>query len=645
MHEAAVVERLNAFSATEYVVACHEFGRANIPADVKQAATDLHQFAAAVLPYRIRLARNTSRAIEVAHDVLFSDYFMTMHPKPRYIAYSNLKVLDRYILHGEQIPAGKKWDRCRHAIALLLLDWFLFESKAVAQYSNRHYSRIGFEDEGKDDRTLHIDERLRGLAALRSFSAENQLQLGRDIEDLDTNASPTTWHFFANSDDEMLRHLTALPRSLWHDEYMFLRTIHVTECCFSGILTSLEVAAQSVGRSNFAAAAGAIKSGLFFSDFLVKLFQVFGTMPVAHFFNGFREATGDASAIQSTKFQTLERLTRGMNAEKATALARQRETGYLAGWTPPNDITLSGMVATARMTKDSAAAVDFLTVAEQLDRDLYQWRSKHFGVALKYLPEDARGTGDEGIPYLRANYRAPLVFQRTKSRVGTIMDAHEESEIPFEISAAFKIKAEGAPVALVVGKGVAADRLKATVTDIAAALQNQMRDGSAAIQENMAVYEQLFKTKRQRFPLTRQFKKTLEEGLRSDPLPAALLLAAELATGILMGLHDVTKISGTPRFDTASAGESFSNLQDHNVRCAEDEWVLRDQKGIFGSYFQGPDRRTSVPVGVPRYDELGFFILGCPGLSPESFDAAVKRAQELMALVADQVSVWKRIAV
>src|SRR5262249_9700604 len=134
-----------------------------------------------------------------------------------------------------------------------------------------------------------------------------------------------------------------------------------------------------------------------------KLWAIFDTMPVKHFFEGFREATGDASAIQSVRFQTLEVLTRGLGQAKQRALSHQREAGYFATWQPPEEATLKGLCKLAQRMGNT----EFKSVAEMLHRDLYQWRSRHLGIARRYLPPEAVGTGSEGISYLVANFRTP----------------------------------------------------------------------------------------------------------------------------------------------------------------------------------------------------------------------------------------------
>ena len=68
----------------------------------------------------------------------------------------------------------------------------------------------------------------------------------------------------------------------------------------------------------------------------------------------------------------------------------------------PRKATLGGMCEIASGVQGEGS--EFLEIASVLDRDLYKWRARHFGIARKYLPPETVGTGNEGVPYLNAKF-------------------------------------------------------------------------------------------------------------------------------------------------------------------------------------------------------------------------------------------------
>src|SRR5690606_33028395 len=57
----------------------------------------------------------------------------------------------------------------------------------------------------------------------------------------------------------------------------------------------------------------------------------------------------------------------------------------------------------------SPGGAEFLSAANLLERDLYKWRAKHFGIARKYLPPTDVGTGEEGVAYLEKTFNNPTL--------------------------------------------------------------------------------------------------------------------------------------------------------------------------------------------------------------------------------------------
>jgi DNA/RNA-binding domain of Phe-tRNA-synthetase-like protein len=71
-------------------------------------------------------------------------------------------------------------------------------------------------------------------------------------------------------------------------------------------------------------------------------------------------------------------------------------------------------------------------------------------------------------------------------------------------------------------------------------------------------------------------------------------IIAEMCHGILMAIQDLDRFNGKWKLDMANEGETFQGVSARMILCKEDEIVLRDEKEIVCSLFQGPDFRTKV---------------------------------------------------
>jgi tryptophan 2,3-dioxygenase len=629
------IEGLQRFSAIEYINSVSKVGRAQIEPEMQQAACQLFQLADRALANETSLSPAARSTYQLIRDVLYSEQFMSENAKPRYVPYANLLLLNRYLHESQSVAAELKWSAAKRALALIIRDWHDTEQERLSTYAARGVdpTLIGFESsDGKDDRTAHLKERERGLHALAQFTAVADLPDTRIVRS-DMLRHKSEWEYFAADSDRQLTHLSCMPRSRWHDELMFIKMIHGTECCYAGILASLAPLPQLAIKGDWAAATETLKTALFFSDFLIKLWAIFNTMPVAHFFDGFREATGEASAIQSVRFQTLDVLTRGLGQKKQQALTLQREAGYFATWQPPKEATLAGLCELAQSTKRSD---EFISVAEMLDRDLLQWRSRHFGIARRYLPPEAVGTGSEGISYLANNFRDPLLKDRAPAGSKDHVEGHSadlEVAAPARATSAFRVRRTGfPPIAVVEAKGIQTAGLADVPTQFAPVLLQKMRERDALIRKNLAGYKSFFQ------PLPYPIERQMTNFQRSASLPKAvvpaLLLSVELLTGSLMGLHDASRITGQALFDTASPDESFTGIGNDAVRCGRDELIIRDEKGIIASITQGPDKRTAIQLdaAVTLQDWL-LFIMGYPGMPIDDFRVAVADGEELFTRV------------
>jgi len=130
----------------------------------------------------------------------------------------------------------------------------------------------------------------------------------------------------------------------------------------------------------------------------------------------------------------------------------------------------------------------------------------------------------------------------------------------------------------------------------------------------------------------------LEEGLSSvldgkgiptwSPLVDAMLLA-ELKHTVLMGIMDADKIDGTIVVDEAQEGEEFMKLNGETVYLNQGDVVLRDNKGIVGTYLEGQSDRTKVNRTTKNCLYLGFYV---PGVQDSDVKSALKDAVKFARL-------------
>jgi hypothetical protein len=533
-------------------------------------------------------------------------------------------------------------------------DWHAHEKERIYEYHNGMLASniLGYQDNSMetgpselprspDPTVTHLRERERSLASLVHFCAVEGL-LDTDMK---RNSTELDWTFYARAPQRQIAKLMCLPRSLWHDEYMFIRTIHATECCFAGILATLRALPPFIRHRSFAQATDILGQALFFSDFLMKLFDIFHTMPRSNFFDGFRVATGNASAIQSERFQAIEVLTRGLGQHKRAALSHQREVRFASTWEPPRDATLAGMCEIAKTAGDHGN--EFLEVAGLLDQDLLSWRTKHISIARQYLPPESKGTGNEGIPYLAANFKDPRSASGRLIRDVAEMPTSEalaRVSLSFGLQQPFDDSAISLPphipVGVVAGTSITEAQVRGALSGCESRLKMIISEREKIIDANLAGHASYFG--KQRYPVSEQLARFKRAGALPSTLVPAFLLSLELRSGMLCGLHNTHRIKGQIVFDTASADESFEGIRKVLVKCFEGEPIVRDNYGIIASVFQGPDQRTSATLEPDLPASWTALAFGFPGMQKAAFDMLMADVQEgFMNIGASNVRIWR----
>lgn len=203
----------------------------------------------------------------------------------------------------------------------------------------------------------------------------------------------------------------------------------------------------------------------------------------------------------------------------------------------------------------------------------------------------------------------------------------------FRFSDTAKLAEEKVPFALVGAKGTTATNLKSTVEASRAAFLQRMKDSLPTIQSNIGHFDAFFALKGFQCPLPSQLRNAEKKGFPTITPFVDALLMCELTNGVLMGIQDLDAIDGELVYDLLTSPESFEGLRGE-VKCRPGELVLRDDKAIVASYFQGPDRRTGVN---PATTSVLFYVFSAPGLPHDAFDKAIQTAVDLVSTVTTEV--------
>jgi tryptophan 2,3-dioxygenase len=389
-------EALRGFNLTTYVEQVREVGRAQLSPDIRSEAASLYR---QVCEFRIEhslISRSLDDVLELAHRVLFPEWFLSQAAIPRYRAYTNVGVLNWYLQTVRRTPYQQIWTHCAAAIKMLLQDLLAFEVNSLAGLDSRGIE--SFDGAAVRDRVARLD-------ALHSAFSAGTSPIGPVMID----APPSTWDGYVSESGSILAlvYLTAFPQTVEHDEYLFLRTIHISECCFWGILTASLAAVESLKRGRTKIASQCLSVALPFAQLLTPLFQALKTMSPEHF-RKFRDATGDASAVQSRTYQLMQITLTGVNPDTIKLITGIDELQELELYDQPWFTNLVHLALPVR-SEDTTSARDLTQHLDALSKELHKWRTLHLGIARNYLADIPQGTGGtHGPEYLRLSVKGTL---------------------------------------------------------------------------------------------------------------------------------------------------------------------------------------------------------------------------------------------
>ncbi|MGW7417571.1 tryptophan 2,3-dioxygenase family protein [Streptomyces sp. NPDC054863] len=292
-------------------------------------------------------------------------------PIPEYYRYSNLHVHSWFLdLYPTEPVAG----------AVLALEATLADLDAV----ERRAAPLLTEAD-------HTEERLRRLDVLR----EQVRQLP-----VETGGSATAAGIIDRARDDGLARWQALVLTRCsgfrvsddHHEHLFLRAVQACELAFYLIRYFTVKARTAIGRGDGQAHA-LMAQLVHYAELPNHIFHVLQTL-TPDLFLSFRDATGEASAVQSLNYHMMELVMYGYDARKVEAYSK---FGHLHELTVPP-------LRSVRPLRDAVSEADDPELTEALalvERTLLTWRGRHYGFGRRYLPGVKGSGGTEGAGYLR----------------------------------------------------------------------------------------------------------------------------------------------------------------------------------------------------------------------------------------------------
>ena len=106
-----------------------------------------------------------------------------------------------------------------------------------------------------------------------------------------------------------------------------------------------------------------------------------------------------------------------------------------------------------------------------------------------------------------------------------------------------------------------------------------------------------------------------------------------------MAIQDLDRFEGSWRLDLADEGETFESVSGKRIICKKDEIVLRDEKDIVCSLFQGPDFKTKID---PSSRNIVVYVFTAPGIVEEHVSNGIQLALEILEKFGGgKDSLWK----
>jgi tryptophan 2,3-dioxygenase len=394
-----ILKKFDEIDAERLFKVQRKYTRRNIPEEISKEWSMLHLEAKEILEDE----RRGDAVVKIADFVFLiteSIHNLRLEPTPRYYTYTDVKVLDWFI--GREHRTYKHYkEKCILGIIYLLHDLSTFEGESMSgftAYNQEHQANI------------KIDERIKKIGdVLVEGKLIYQEVFGKEFDEIAIRREIVHHKKvidYANEENKIngLITFTCFPRTQTHDEYAFLRTIHISEFCFLGIINTIKETIDNIKyRADAETATKCLNEACHFADILHGIFKVLRTMPYKpdNNFEYFRDETGNASAVQSKNYQELDVYLKGIDDKKKEVFSQNSHLKYLEKFAHPQ-FTYNFKHVLSTLDESDPKWEGVFKIARKLDGKLKTWRGLHIVFANTYLPQDAIGTGStSGASYLK----------------------------------------------------------------------------------------------------------------------------------------------------------------------------------------------------------------------------------------------------
>jgi DNA/RNA-binding domain of Phe-tRNA-synthetase-like protein len=160
------------------------------------------------------------------------------------------------------------------------------------------------------------------------------------------------------------------------------------------------------------------------------------------------------------------------------------------------------------------------------------------------------------------------------------------------------------------------------------------------IEERVNLYNQFFKEWGYCCPLPGHLKRTIDMGFPIANLYIDTHIMAEMCHGILMAIQDMDRFDGQWWLDLAQEAEAFEGVSGCRLICKEEEIVLRDEKEVVCSLFQGPDSRTKIDESSKN---IVVYVFTAPGIQLEHVSNGIQLALEILQQFGGGKDPWWKV--
>lgn len=412
-------EALQSLDPAEYIATQRRAGRSGLASEFVRQWADQYDSAESMLTDS--LDQSLAEAIRLVREITYPMAMQAVSPIPYYYQYTCVNILN-WFMDGCKGDPEKLKRKSIQGIVALLLDLGKFEMQSLI--GSETFQPLHFEPDLAIKRIQMLKDVYAATALLSGLIPGSSPALP---------FSPRSYGSvmdFSNEPDRIsaLIYFSCLPQTQYHDEVLFLRSIHISELCFYGIRIAIAQAKDEIQQCRFAVARIYLQQAIAFTEILREIFKLVRTMPVEHFLD-FRESAANASAVQSANYQLLDIHLFGFNEHKRALFGRIPHLQELVNYSHPSFVCFRDVLSAIPSNNNDSETASLLETARQLDSRLLTWRGLHVSFAQLYLADIPVGTGGtSGAAYLKLFLRSTL-FGQTKI---TPEMSVESSELPPE---------------------------------------------------------------------------------------------------------------------------------------------------------------------------------------------------------------------